>query len=92
MIDPMASSKADLWGLVLAGGEGKRLEDYVQQLRGEYLPKQYVNFIGTRRSGWRIPSALSSAVPTRQRSRRTLRGAIHRSYICRLPTPNLNKP
>jgi mannose-1-phosphate guanylyltransferase len=48
MIDPMILNRAELWGLVLAGGEGKRLEDYVRQLRGECLPKQYVNFIGTR--------------------------------------------
>ena len=48
MIDPTALSQANLGGLVLAGGEGKRLEDYVRQLRGESLPKQYVNFIGTR--------------------------------------------
>jgi mannose-1-phosphate guanylyltransferase len=48
MIDLKTWSKADLWGLVLARGEGKRLEDYVRLLRGESLPKQYVNFIGTR--------------------------------------------
>jgi mannose-1-phosphate guanylyltransferase len=48
MSDPTTLSQSDLWGLVLAGGEGKRLEDYVRQLRGESLPKQYVNFIGTR--------------------------------------------
>jgi mannose-1-phosphate guanylyltransferase len=48
MIAPMTTAQSELWGLVLAGGEGKRLEDYVRQLRGECLPKQYVNFIGTR--------------------------------------------
>jgi mannose-1-phosphate guanylyltransferase len=37
-----------LCGLVLAGGEGRRLRSYVQQLRGEELPKQYVNFVGRR--------------------------------------------
>ena len=48
MIDPITMGQVDLWGLVLAGGEGKRLEDYVRQLHGTSLPKQYVNFIGTR--------------------------------------------
>ncbi|HEY7320391.1 MAG TPA: sugar phosphate nucleotidyltransferase [Candidatus Binatia bacterium] len=49
MIDPITLSQAgDLWGLVLAGGEGRRIEGYVRQLRGKSLPKQYVNFIGTR--------------------------------------------
>ena len=46
MMDPKRQS--NLWGLILAGGEGKRMEDYVRELRGECLPKQYVNFIGTR--------------------------------------------
>jgi len=48
MSDPTQRSDANFWGLVLAGGEGKRLENYVRQLCGERLPKQYMNFIGTR--------------------------------------------
>ncbi len=48
MNDRTTPSQADLWGLVLAGGEGKRLQEFVHQLRGESLPKQYVNFVGTR--------------------------------------------
>jgi mannose-1-phosphate guanylyltransferase len=35
-------------GIVLAGGEGKRLQPFIRRLRGKDLPKQYVNFIGTR--------------------------------------------
>jgi mannose-1-phosphate guanylyltransferase len=35
-------------GLVLAGGEGKRLQPYIRRLLGCDLPKQYVNFIGAR--------------------------------------------
>ncbi|HZR46855.1 MAG TPA: sugar phosphate nucleotidyltransferase [Candidatus Manganitrophaceae bacterium] len=35
-------------GIVLAAGEGKRLQSFIRQLRGDALPKQYVNFIGTR--------------------------------------------
>src|ERR1041385_9464738 len=34
--------------LVLAGGEGKRLRPFIHLLRGDFLPKQYVNFIGRR--------------------------------------------
>lgn len=34
--------------IILAAGEGKRLQPLVQQLRGDTLPKQYVNFVGTR--------------------------------------------
>jgi mannose-1-phosphate guanylyltransferase len=35
-------------GIVLAGGEGKRLRSFVQRACGTTLPKQYVSFIGTR--------------------------------------------
>jgi mannose-1-phosphate guanylyltransferase len=35
-------------GIVLAAGEGKRLEPLVRQLRDDSLPKQYVTFIGRR--------------------------------------------
>jgi len=31
-------------GIVLAGGEGLRLRPYIHRLRGDRLPKQYVNF------------------------------------------------
>jgi len=34
--------------IVLAGGNGERLQPFVRELRGDDLPKQYVNFIGTR--------------------------------------------
>lgn len=36
------------WGLVLAAGDGKRIQDYVREVIGKDLPKQYVNFIGKR--------------------------------------------
>ena len=35
-------------GIVLAGGDGKPLHPLIRRLRGEIIPKQYVNFIGTR--------------------------------------------
>src|SRR5215510_3591510 len=47
----MDTTKVDdsyLHGIVLAAGEGKRLQQYVQEIRGEALPKQYVNLIGRR--------------------------------------------
>lgn len=36
------------YGVVLAGGEGRRLRPFVHRLRGDALPKQYVAFLGTR--------------------------------------------
>jgi mannose-1-phosphate guanylyltransferase len=35
-------------GIVLAGGEGQRLQPFVYRLKGVNLPKQYVNFVGSR--------------------------------------------
>ena len=37
-----------LHGIVLAGGEGRRLQRYVQEIGREALPKQYVNVMGDR--------------------------------------------
>jgi len=48
VVDITGLDRSLLWGLVLAGGDGKRLQSYVQQLKGEQLPKQFVNFIGQR--------------------------------------------
>ena len=35
-------------GIVLAAGEGMRLRSFILRLKGKALPKQYVNFIGSR--------------------------------------------
>jgi len=37
-----------LCGIVLAGGEGKRLQPFIRSLGRGTLPKQYVNFVGSR--------------------------------------------
>lgn len=37
-----------LWGLVLAAGDGKRLQSYILNTHGVDLPKQYVTFVGRR--------------------------------------------
>lgn len=42
------SDSAVRCGIVLAAGEGTRLRPFIHQLRGDTLPKQYVNFIGIR--------------------------------------------
>lgn len=42
-----AVEAARLCGLVLAGGEGRRLLKFVRRLRGDGLPKQYVDFSGS---------------------------------------------
>jgi mannose-1-phosphate guanylyltransferase len=35
-------------GVILAGGNGERLRSFIRRLRGNVLPKQYVNFVGKR--------------------------------------------
>jgi mannose-1-phosphate guanylyltransferase len=35
-------------GIILAGGEGKRLQPFIRRRLGRDLPKQYVSFIGSR--------------------------------------------
>jgi mannose-1-phosphate guanylyltransferase len=37
-----------VWNVVLAGGEGTRLQDYVARRFGRAIPKQYCTFTGTR--------------------------------------------
>lgn len=46
--EPTPPSNERLCGIVLAGGEGRRLRPFVHLLRKDLLPKQYVNFIGKR--------------------------------------------
>ena len=46
MTDPFQPS--DHCGIVLAAGEGKRLQPLVRRWRGDHLPKQYVRFTGIR--------------------------------------------
>lgn len=45
---PAIKKSPNSCALVLAGGEGKRLRPFIHLLRGDFLPKQYVNFIGRR--------------------------------------------
>ena len=48
ILDHRNHLNGSLWGLVLAAGDGRRLGDYVRELKGTALPKQYVNVIGRR--------------------------------------------
>src|SRR3954471_7290934 len=46
---PVEDDAAHLdWTLALAGGEGVRLQDYVQRRFGRRIPKQYCCLLGTR--------------------------------------------
>ena len=37
-----------VWGIILAGGEGKRLQSFIRTRYGSNSPKQYCAFTGTR--------------------------------------------
>ncbi|MFH1195463.1 MAG: sugar phosphate nucleotidyltransferase [bacterium] len=41
-------SKSQLWGLILAGGDGQRLQNFVKQIYGYNRPKQYCTFTGKK--------------------------------------------
>jgi mannose-1-phosphate guanylyltransferase len=44
----MSATTSTLWGIVLAGGEGQRLKEFVREHAGTEAPKQFCAFIGTR--------------------------------------------
>ncbi len=44
----MSDHKCKVWGIILAGGEGKRLQSFVQSNYGTDAPKQFCTFTGTR--------------------------------------------
>jgi mannose-1-phosphate guanylyltransferase len=51
MIDPISTSSAGSavrCGIVLSAGDGRRTQEVVRQRRGDDLPKQYINFVGSR--------------------------------------------
>jgi len=55
-----------VWSIVLAGGEGTRLADYVTQRFGAPIPKQYCTFTGTRSMlEHTVDRALVQAPPSR---------------------------
>lgn len=46
--DPESKEPGRLWGIILAGGEGRRLQRLMRWLTGNDLPKQYCAVIGRR--------------------------------------------
>lgn len=69
------------WSIILAGGEGTRLADYVRQRFGEPVPKQYCTFTGTRSMlEHTVDRALAFAPPSRTV---TIVGGHHRAVALR---------
>ena len=44
----LSGVKRNHWGIILAGGEGKRLKNFISRIFGIEKPKQYCNIIGTK--------------------------------------------
>jgi hypothetical protein len=54
---PEPERESNLWAIVLAGGEGRRLRALTRCLYGEERPKQYAVLTGSSRSCARPSSA-----------------------------------
>ena len=69
----MGKAKSNLWGIVLAGGEGERLKGFIREHLGTDMPKQFCTFLGhqtmveatLRRASVVIPHARLVLVGTR---------------------------
>lgn len=48
----VSGPRGDLWIVVLAGGEGTRLQSFTQQVLGTERPKQFCRIIGTPKPCW----------------------------------------
>lgn len=59
----MNPDKNNLWGIVLAGGEGTRLRNYVTRIYGYPRPKQYCTFTGTRSMVQHTVDRLAHLIP-----------------------------
>ncbi len=46
--EEIQSVNNNLWGVILAGGEGKRLKNLVERMYGYHRPKQYCTIVGSK--------------------------------------------
>jgi len=60
------ANKDHLWGIVLAGGEGKRLQDFIRKRYGTERPKQYSAIIGKRSMLRHTLDRVEKIIPSRQ--------------------------
>src|SRR5258708_5574281 len=72
-----------LHGIVLAAGDGRRLERYVQEIKGEPLPKQYVNLIGRHSMLEHTFHRADKLIPKKQLLTVVSRRHLLRADVCR---------
>ena len=90
-----ASPNRSRWAIVLAGGEGTRMRPMIQAWLGEFRPKQYCTFVGTRSMLQHTIDRASSVVAENQIL--TVIGPGHGKYLNRstngrLPGSVLEQP
>lgn len=59
----MLNARSKLWGIVLAGGEGERLKDFIRVHLGSNAPKQFCSFLGHRTMVEATLKRASAAIP-----------------------------
>jgi mannose-1-phosphate guanylyltransferase len=62
----MVKSNSDLMGIILAGGQGERLQRFSTQVYGYHRPKQYCTFTGTRSMFKHTIDRVSMLIPQKQ--------------------------
>lgn len=80
-----ASAGSSDWSVVLAGGNGERLQDAIRRWLGEDIPKQYCTFLG-RRSMLHHTLRRACGVVSRERIVSVI-GPNHRKFLDRLGPP-----
>jgi len=73
------SSTDHLWGIVLAGGEGKRLQDFIRKRYGVERPKQYSAIIGKRSMLRHTLDRVEKIIPAKQLQ--IVVNRKHRNYV-----------
>jgi len=74
----MASTE-HLWGIVLAGGEGKRLQEFIRKRYGAERPKQYSAIIGRRSMLRHTLDRVEKIIPPKQLQ--IVVAGKHRKYL-----------
>jgi len=62
----MRAKESSLWGIILAGGEGRRLREYVYECTGTDAPKQFCAFVGSRSMLERTVRRARLLIPSRR--------------------------
>ena len=73
------SSTDHLWGIILAGGEGKRLQDFIRKRYGGERPKQYSAIIGKRSMLRHTLDRVEKIIPAKQLQ--IVVDRKHRNYV-----------